>query len=546
MSAGAKLTGLFATVTAWPLWRISLVAWLAGGLAALSLPPYDIWPVLFVSYTTLVWLLDSAVRSRAGTRRRFVAGFAVGWCFAVGYFVPSLWWISEAFWLEPEKFAALIPFAVAGLPAYLSLYWGLAVGAAAILWIAGWPRVVLLAGLVGAGEWLRGHLLTGFPWNLPGYGAGSLEGFSQIASLVGIYGMTVLVILTAATPAAFLDAGRSGNNLPGRAAFPAIIAAGMIALHLWGNNRIASYDAALDSSGDGAIPVRIIQPNISQKDKWDPKHAKRIIETYLYLTGSPFADPPSLPLIVVWPESALPRLIGEEDALRAMVMAVMPPQSRLLTGSLHRVIDDTGKAAIFNSLLAIPSDGQIAGRHDKVRLVPFGEFLPFQWLLEPLGLRQIVNLPRGFSAGLEDKVIKLEGLPAFAGFICYEAVFPRSRPYASRPEMLVNVTNDAWFGHSNAPYQHFSHLVLRAIENRVAIVRSANTGISGWIDPLGRIRAATPIFEPAAATYALKTSDARTPYDALGDFVGLLSLAATLALVGSDWWTHRTQRSRQA
>jgi len=529
MSAGAKLTGLFATVTAWPLWRISLVAWLAGGLAALSLPPYDIWPVLFVSYTTLVWLLDCAVRSRAGTRRRFVAGFAVGWCFAVGYFVPSLWWISEAFWLEPEKFAALIPFAVAGLPAYLSLYWGLAVGAAAILWIAGWPRVVLLAGLVGVGEWLRGHLLTGFPWNLPGYGAGSLEGFSQIASLVGIYGMTVLVILTAATPAALLDAGRSGNELPGRAAFPAIIAAGMITLHLWGNNRIAAYDAALDNSGDGAVPVRIIQPSISQKDKWDPKHVKRIIDTYLDLTGSPFADPPSLPLIVVWPESALPRLIGEEDALRAMVMAVMPPQSRLLTGSLHRVIDDTGKAAIFNSLLAIPSDGQIAGRHDKVRLVPFGEFLPFQWLLEPLGLRQIVNLPRGFSAGLEDKVIKLEGLPAFAGFICYEAVFPRSRPYASRPEMLVNVTNDAWFGTSGGPYQHLGHARFRAIEQGVPMIRAANTGISAMIDSAGRVRAMLDLGSVGRLDVVMPARMAVTPYAVIGD-IGLLALLLLIAI----------------
>ena len=189
------------------MWRGCLVALLAGGLASFSLPPYDAWPVLFASYTMLVWLLDGAVHLRAGKWRRFCAGFAIGWCFAFGYFVPSLWWISEAFWLEPDKFAALIPFAVGGLPAYLSLYWGLAFGLAAVLWITGWARIVLLAGLVGATEWLRGHLLTGFPWNLPGYGAGSLDGFSQTASLIGIYGMTVLVVVAAAAPAVFWHVG---------------------------------------------------------------------------------------------------------------------------------------------------------------------------------------------------------------------------------------------------------------------------------------------------------------------------------------------------
>ncbi len=512
-----------------PLWRISLLALLVGGLASLSLPPYDFWPVLFVSYTILVWLLDYAVQSRSGVRRRFAAGFAVGWCFAFGYFVPSLWWISEAFWLEPEKFAALIPFAVGGLPAYLSLYWGLAFGVAAMLWIAGWPRIVLLAGLVGAGEWLRGHLLTGFPWNLPGYGAGSLDGFSQVASLIGIYGMSVLVILAAAAPAVLWGATRYADNLQGRVVFPVTIAAVMVAIHLWGSNRIAAYDEATQSSSD-AVLVRIIQPNISQKDKWDPKHAKRIIDTYLDLTGSSFANPPARPPIIVWPESALPRLIGEEDALRARVMAGMPPQSQLLTGGLHRIIDETGTASIFNSLLAISADGQIAARHDKVRLVPFGEFLPVQWLLEPIGLRQLVNLPPGFAAGEDDRVIRLDGLPAFAGFICYEAVFPRSRPYPSRPEMLVNVTNDAWFGTSGGPHQHLGHARFRAIEQGVPMIRAANTGISAVIDSAGRVRSMLGLGAVGHLDVALPARLAVTPYSIIGD-TGLLVLLLLITAV---------------
>ena len=509
------------------------MAVLAGGLAALSLPPFDVWPVLFVSYTILVWLLDGSVHGWTRIWRRFGAGFAVGWCFAFGYFVPSLWWISEAFWLEPEKFAALIPFAVAGLPAYLSLYWGLAFGVAAVLWIAGWPRILLLAGLIGVGEWLRGHLLTGFPWNLPGYGAGSLDGFSQTASLIGIYGLTVLVVMVAAAPAVLRDVRKSAPSLPGRLVFLALVGAGAVGLHVWGNNRVAAYDAALVKSTGNAALVRIVQPNISQKDKWDPAHASQIIETYLKLSGMPFANPPKAPPIIVWPESALPRLIGEEDALRAKIMASLPAGSPLLTGGLHRVSADKGKASIFNSLLAISADGQIAARHDKVRLVPFGEFLPFQWLLEPLGLRQIVNLPPGFSAGSEDRVIRLDGVPAFAGFICYEAVFPRSRPYASRPEMLVNATNDAWFGTSGGPHQHLGHARFRAIEQGVPMIRVANTGISAMIDAAGRVQAMLALGTAGHLDAVMPVVMAATPYSSIGDlgFLGLLVLIAIVYLI---------------
>ncbi len=505
---------------------------LAGGLACLSLPPFDVWPVLFVSYTVLVWLLDGTMQQPAGKRSRFGSGFAIGWCFAFGYFVPSLWWISEAFWLEPEKFAALIPFAVAGLPAYLSLYWGLAFGVAALLWIAGWPRILLLAGLIGAGEWLRGHLLTGFPWNLPGYGAGSLDGFAQTASLIGIYGLTVLVIVIAATPAVIWTAGRS-SQVARRFAFPALVAVIAMALTAWGTVRLIAYENDIANTSRNPVVVRIVQPNISQRDKWDPAHAGQIIDTYLRLSSVPFKHSLNAPPVVVWPESALPRLIGEEHVLRARIMASLPAGTPLLTGGLHRVTDSHGKASIFNSLLAIPADGQIAARHDKVRLVPFGEFLPFQWLLEPLGLRQLANLPPGFSAGSADRVIRLDGIPAFAGFICYEAVFPRSVPYASRPEMLVNATNDAWFGTSGGPHQHLGHARFRAIEQGVPMIRAANTGISAMIDATGRVQARLALGTTGHLDVAMPVIMAATPYSVIGDlgFLAMLILISGIYII---------------
>jgi apolipoprotein N-acyltransferase len=226
-----------------------LLAAIAGAIATLSLPPYDVWLVLPVCFTALVWLVDGAA-----ARRSFWRGFAVGWSFAFGYFVPSLWWISEAFWVEPEKFAALIPFAVAGLPSYLALYWGVATGLAARMAATGISRILLLAVLLAIAEWLRGHLLTGFPWNLPGYGISSFEGLSQAASLGGIYSLTMLVMLAAMAPAAFWQAGRPA---PVRAAavFCLLALGTMVGLQLWGAQRIAAYDAAM-AAADPAQPAR--------------------------------------------------------------------------------------------------------------------------------------------------------------------------------------------------------------------------------------------------------------------------------------------------
>ena len=160
-------------------------------------------------------------------------------------------------------------------------------------------------------------------------------------------------------------------------------------------------------------------------------------------------------------------------------------------------------------------------------------FLPFQWLLEPLGLRQIVNLPAGFSAGSADRVIRLDGFPAFAGFICYEAVFPRSLPYASRPEVLVNVTNDAWFGTSGGPHQHLGHARFRAIEQGVPMIRAANTGISALIDSAGRIKAMLALGTTGHLDMAMPAVMAATAYAAIGDlgFLGLLMLIAASRLI---------------
>lgn len=505
-----------------------LAAALTGAAASLSLPPFNLWPLLLACVPVLVWLVDGA-----GARKSFVRGFVIGWSFGFGYFVPSLWWISEAFRVEPEKFAALIPFAVAGLPAYLALYWGLACGIAARFWDKGWRRVVLLACLLTFAEWLRGNLLTGFPWNLPGYAVSSLEGLSQAASLGGIYALTLLVLLVAAAPAAFWQPGAHEVTRRTPAAVYATIVLSLAGgLHAWGGGRVAGYqeiDQARLADGSQQL-VRIVQPSIPQNIKWDRERRQQIIDTYLEMTARPWPGTQTVPPLVVWPESALPLLLGEEDALRAQIASLLPEGSLLLTGGLHRVPDANGTTRIYNSLLALGQAGRILGRHDKVRLVPFGEFLPFPGVLEPLGIRQLARLPQGFSEGDADRLVVVPGLPPFAGSICYEAVFPRSFPRQQTPELLVNVTNDAWFGTSGGPHQHLTQARFRAIEQGVPMIRAANTGISAMIDATGRIRASLPLFESAVLDVSLPVLLDGTLYARIGD--ALFALLAGVLMTG--------------
>ena len=506
----------------------SLAAALTGAAASLSLPPFNIWPLLLVCMPVLVWLVDGA-----GTNKSFLRGFAIGWSFGFGYFVPSLWWISEAFRVEPEKFAALIPFAVAGLPAYLALYWGLACGIAARFWDRGWRRVVLLVCLLTLAEWLRGNLLTGFPWNLPGYAVSSLEGLSQSASLGGIYALTLLVLLGAAAPAAFWQ---PGGNLRTRAmpatVYAAIVVSVTLGLHAWGESRIAGYEELdqVQQAGSSQQLVRIVQPSIPQNIKWDRERRQQIVDTYLEMTARPWPAQQTLPPLVVWPESALPLLLGEEDALREQIAGLLPEGSLLLTGGLHRVLEPDGGTRIYNSLLVLGQAGRILGRHDKVRLVPFGEFLPFPGVLEPLGIRQLARLPQGFSEGEADRLVVVPGLPPFAGSICYEAVFPRSFPRKQRPELLVNVTNYAWFGTSGGPHQHLTQARFRAIEQGVPMIRAANTGISAVIDATGRIRASLPLFEPAVLDARLPVLLDAPLYARIGD--ALFALLVGVLITG--------------
>ncbi|HUE44710.1 MAG TPA: apolipoprotein N-acyltransferase [Aestuariivirgaceae bacterium] len=523
--------------TGWPVRRLAsriaalsgarrLLASAAGGaIAALSLPPAGLWPALIVGLGVLIWLLDGVAGQHRSLKRRMASAALVGWSFGFGYFVTSLYWLGFAFLVEPDRFALLMPLGVAALPAGLALFWAGAAAGAIAVWQPGPRRAIALAVALAAGEWLRGHILSGFPWNAPGYAAGALDGLGQGAASVGLYGMTLLMLLWAGVAAVLASEALSRRALVGVAL---VLAAAPLALAA-GHWRLAAASTAMFED----VSLRVVQANIAQGDKWIPEHRDEIVMAHLELsTSGGLAGVTHL----VWPESAVPMLIDEAPQAREQLVRALPDHVTLLLGALRRELHDpagTPSVRIYNSLFAVSGAGDILARYDKWRLVPFGEYLPFEALLKPLGLRQFVPLPLGFSAGPAPRTLAIEGTPGFAPLICYEAIFPRALiDRRHRPEWLLNVTNDGWFGNTAGPYQHLEQARFRAIEEGLALVRAANTGISAVIDPYGRILHRLPLGEAGRFDSPLPRPLPPTLYALWGDlpFFVLLVLAGLLAV----------------
>jgi apolipoprotein N-acyltransferase len=507
--------------------RRVLVAIAGGAIASLSLPPAGLWPALIVATGLLIWLLDGVFRQRETFRGRLLSAALVGWSFGFGYFATSLYWVGFAFLVDADTFAVLMPLGVAALPAGLAMFWAAAAAGAMTLWRPrGAGRAVLLAVALAAGEWLRGHLFTGFPWNAPGYAAGALDGLGQGAAVVGLYGMTLLVLLWAG-----LAAVLATETLSRRALLAAVVvlAAAPLALAA-GHWRLANASSAMFDD----IGLRIVQANIAQGEKWRPERQEEIVGAHLDLsTAGGLAGVTHL----VWPESAVPMLIDEAPEARDRLVQDLPPRTTLLLGALRREHENPAEAGalnVYNSIFAVAGSGEIVARYDKWRLVPFGEYLPLETLLKPLGLRKLVPLPLGFSAGPAPRTLAIAGTPPFAALVCYEAIFPRALiDREARPEWLLNVTNDGWFGNTAGPYQHLEQARFRAIEEGLALVRAANTGISAVVDPYGRILHRLQLGEAGRIDSPLPRPLPPTVYARWGDlpFFFMLTIAAFIAIV---------------
>ncbi len=485
-----------------------------GGLSALAYAPFYAWPLLLLTFPLLVWLIDGA----AYARRPWLTAAFIGWAFGFGFFLVGLHWIGFAFVVDSDRHAWLLPFVAVLFPGGLALFFGLAAGVAQLRW-AGWARVLVLASALASVEWLRGHILTGFPWNLPGYVWSGTDAMFQLASVVGIYGLSLITLLAFLAPAAVVD--QNGRRLDVRWALgaPPLM---LVALFVFGWLRLPPMPVATFDT----IAVRIVQPNVPQTEKWKPEHFQRNWRVLVDLTQQPGLESRT---VVVWPEAAPPlALLETPDALQVAGM-ILPDRTTLLTGTIR--IERGEKRRFFNSMAAVSGTGQVLATYDKAHLVPFGEYLPLYWLLEPLGVSQITGGGQGYTEGLGIRTLKVAGLPSFSPLICYELIFPGEVAVAGqRPEWLMTMTDDSWFGPWTGPYQHLGIAKVRAAEEGLAVVRAANTGVSAVIDPYGRITTSLGLDRTGVLDANLPRPLQQTLYSIWGDLIFLLMLLATTAV----------------
>jgi apolipoprotein N-acyltransferase len=492
----------------------------AGAVCQLAHAPVHFWPALLLGMTCFVWSLDGA----PACARPLRAFFWRGWSFGFGYFLAGLFWVGGAFLVEPERFAIFLPFAISALPAGLALFWGVATAAAGTLWRDDARRIPLLAAILSLAEYARGHAFSGFPWALAGSIWPAGGAISQSAAWIGLYGLTVLTLAFAMAPAALAD-GR--GVLRGRLIWP--VGAALCLGMLWGAGAQRLAAAVNEKTG---VVVRVADSGISQRDKWRPENASRVLNTYLEQTGGDF---PSSPRVVIWPEGALPFLLLETPQALDAIGGVIGGRT-LVVGSIRAERVGDGENYYNSALIFGGHSGSLtlASIYDKRRLVPFGEYMPpgIRELVGGLGIESLQAIGKGFTPGPRPTALQIPGAPPAGILVCYESIFPHFAPRgAERPAWLINITNDSWFGATSGPWQHYNQGRYRAIEDGLPLARAASGGVSAIVDPYGR-----PIEELRAqggfADAPLPKALPPTFYSQHGD-VGFLGLALLLAVLSA-------------
>lgn len=477
-------------------WRRRLIAFVAGAVGVLALPPFGVFPILIVPMTVAVLLIDGSVSKSlhaSGSRTLMSAAYEAGktgWWLGFGYFLAGLWWLGAAFLVEADQFAWALPFGVMGLPAILALFTALGFAASRLIWSHNASRILALAAGLGASEYLRATVLTGFPWSNFGMAFGGNLMLAQISSVVGLHGLTIICVALAAAPALLAD--RETRKIP--LVLATVLFAGIA---VFGYLRLAINQTALDDS----IKLRIMQPNVAQDEKFRAEAMPEILSRYLELSSRVTDQQPNGiagVTHIIWPESPFPVILSRDAEALSRIGDFLAPQTTLITGAARVEVSPNGRQTrYYNSIQVVRPGGVIVDGYDKTHLVPFGEYLPFRRVFDALGLRQFVHIPGGFEAGATKNLIRPPGFPPAVALICYEAIFSGAiLPAGARAlgaAVLLNVTNDGWFGDTPGPRQHFSQARLRAIEDGLPLIRAANTGISAIVDPYGRILQSLPV-----------------------------------------------------
>ncbi|MDA0707832.1 MAG: apolipoprotein N-acyltransferase [Proteobacteria bacterium] len=468
------------TVIGLSLNKSRIIIFVAGLISALSFAPIYFFPVLFISFPLLLIMTKNS--------RSVKESFLVGYIFGLGHFFAGLYWIGNSFAVEPSvpDWAGYLMVAV--LAAFLSLFSGMVTGLLyAIHKNSTFHRhlvsmVLTFIILWSLSEWLRGHLFTGFPWNLSGYVWGFSDIMLQSTAIWGIYGLGTITIGLCFIPLLMTEIRlRMGAGICGGALLGFLFLFGLFRLP-------ENIDYVED------VNLRVVQPSIPQQDKWSYQNWGNNLLTFMDMSEGKSADGVTH---IIWPETSVLYSLSEEPSRRHLMSKILSDGGTILTGFPRRQRDEDSMR-IFNSFIAIDDQGEIQGIYDKSHLVPFGEYIPsfIKNILVPFGFNQIFSGGQDFSEGDGVKTLTIDGLPPVGILICYEVIFPgQVTDSANRPEWLLNITNDAWYGQSTGPYQHLLQSRVRAIEEGMPLVRSANTGVSAIIDPYGRLLNQIPLNE---------------------------------------------------
>jgi apolipoprotein N-acyltransferase len=472
-----------------------LVAFAAGLVSALGFEPFRLFPCLLLAIAALVLLLDGA----AAEPRRLRAFAWCGFAFGLGQFALGLHWIVFPFLVDPSVHAWQIPFVAVLFPSGLALFVAAAAAAASPFWRAGATRIFVFSTAYAIAEWLRGHVLTGFPWNLAAYAWGALPGVMQAAALIGSYALTLLTILLGAALAELFRT-RPDWRLP--AALGLLFAA----LWAWGEARLSAPPTRVPG-----VTVRLVQPDIPQAEKYKRRFILRNWQRLIALSTAP-ANPP--PTVIIWPEAAPPFLLARVPAALDEIALLTGDGRVLMTGAVRR--EDGEEPRYYNSFYIFAHGGELIATYDKFHLVPLGEYLPFEETLGALGLEKLTGIPGSFAPGDGPHTYDAPGLPPVGPLICYEILFPGEVvEHGKRPGVLVNVTDDSWFGPWAGPRQHLLVARMRAIEEGIPVIRAANTGISAAIDSYGRITTVLALGRTGYIDASLPATIAPTPYSRL-------------------------------
>ncbi len=478
-------------------WANRAICAVLGAAMATGHAPFDLWPVALVAATLVFGRLN------------FSHGFWTGWFVGLGYFAVALHWIVEPFLVDFQRHGWMAPFALVFLSGGLALFWGVAFWAARSL--SGQSHTLVLPFTWALSEFARASILTGFPWAMPSY-IWVETPIAQLAAFIGPHALITLTLLFAAFAAILWQRRKSFVVAP-----ILVFAAAWVVM----SARIPDVASTTD------VTVRLVQPNAPQHLKWRPDMLQTFFDRQLSASAAP-----GNPDLIVWPEAAVPYVLGERPDLDQTIASAAVGDAQIILG-IRSLADVDGVASWRNSLQALGPDGSITTRYDKHHLVPFGEYLPFPGLVASLGLTPIAANAGQYTAGMGPQTLSLPDLPAFQPLICYEAIFPAEiQRGADRPAWLLHITNDAWFGNFSGPYQHLDQSRFRAIEQGLPLARSANTGVSAVIDPFGRITARIPLNTDGFVDAALPKPLQPTLYATTGDLPWLaLTVIAGLGAV---------------